>query len=86
MSLGGNLRVHTANTSRDVTEAFNQDSLPPYDIIAFVGVSCLSNLQTKGINSCIVGGVVPIGRPREVDGIDPTAQPKSLARFAVELT
>ena len=64
ISLGGNLRVHMANTIRDVTEAFNQESLPPYDINAIVGVSCRSNLQTRGINSWSIGRVVPIGRPR----------------------
>ena len=64
MSFGGNLRVHMAKTRRDVTEAFNQESLPPYDINAIVGVNYRSNLQTRGINSWSVGLVVPIGSPR----------------------
>ena len=84
MSLGGNLRVHIANTRRDVTDAFNQESLPPYVIIAMVGVSCLSRRQTKGIKSWNVGRVVPKGRPRLVNDIESTAHPKILAKFAME--
>ncbi|XBH66499.1 hypothetical protein VPH35_094992 [Triticum aestivum] len=41
MSLGGNLRVHMAKTSKDVTVAFNQESLPPYDFMAMVEVGQL---------------------------------------------
>jgi hypothetical protein len=46
-------------------------------------VNFLSNLHTRGERPDIVGLVVPNGKPKYVNGIDPTRQPNSSAKFDI---
>jgi len=61
---------------------FTISNLPEYDSIEEQALSLLSILVMSGVRSCILGLVVPIGKPKYVKGIDPTAQPKAEARTA----
>ena len=51
-----------------------------------VAVRRRSELHTSGMRSCTVGFEVPMGRPRYVNGMVPTEQPKMAASSAVEVS
>ena len=76
----GSLRVHKAKIMREVMTELNRVSLPPYNIMLRVADRRLSTRQTRGMSSCMVSLVVPMGRPRYVKGIFPTTQPKMFAK------
>ena len=59
------------NMIREVIIEFMRASFPAYDIRDIAAVMFLSALQTRGAKSWTVGRVVPKGRPRYVNGMDP---------------
>ena len=75
----GSFRVHKAKIMREVMTELSRVSLPPYDIMLRVADRRLSTRQTRGMSSCMVSLVVPMGMPRYVKGIFPTVHPKILA-------
>jgi hypothetical protein len=64
--------VHIAKVANGVIAALMYVSLPPYVSQIAELDNLLSTAQTNGIRSSTVGRVVPIGRPRYVNGIDAT--------------
>ena len=71
--------VPIVNMIREVIIEFMRESFPAYGIKDIAVVMFLSALQTRGAKSWTDGRVVPRGRPRYVNGMEPTVEPNRSA-------
>ena len=71
--------VHIANIGIDIITDFITVSLPSYESMVEIPHNLLSILSAMAIKCSIRGLVVPIGRPRYVNGRDSGLQSKIAA-------